>query len=256
MVASGTQSIQRAALILRLIGDHHREGLRLVDLAEQLDIERPTIHRIVKSLMAENLVSQERASRRYHLGQGVVALGFAVTRTFNFRETAQPILEGLAARTGDTYYLNQRIGNEALCLVRTDGVCPIKVYSVGVGDRRPLGVGAGGLAILAAMPVPECEAVLHANEGAMSRYKGLNMRALRGMLDRTRRQGYAHMDVYGFAGVQAIGVPVMSPQAGPVAALSVASIASRFGTKRVEELVEMLKDQARALERLTADFHW
>jgi DNA-binding IclR family transcriptional regulator len=254
--SAGTQSIQRAAMILRRIGNGHDEGVRLVDLAQDLYLERPTVHRIVKSLMAEALVTQDRATRRYHLGQGIVALSFIVNRHFNFQQIAQPMLEDMAQRTGDTFYLNQRIGNEALCLIRTDGHCPIKIYSIGVGDRRPLGVGAGGLAILSAMHPADRESSLNANEQALSKYKGLNKRTILRMIEKTQTLGYAHHDVYGLAGVQSIGIPVMSQHAGPVAALSVASISNRLGTKRVDELVVLLRKNARQLEKMISDYHW
>ncbi|WP_159595625.1 IclR family transcriptional regulator [Hydrogenophaga sp. BPS33] len=254
--SGGTQSIQRAAMILRHIGNGHDEGVRLVDLSNELYLERPTVHRIVKSLMAENLVTQDVTTRRYHLGQGIVALSLIVNRKLNFQQLAQPLLEDMARQTGDTFYLNQRIGNEALCLIRTDGHCPIKIYSVGVGDRRPLGVGAGGLAMLSEMPVAERNACIAANEQALSKYKGLNKRALLRLIEKTKTLGYAHLDVYGLAGVHAVGVPIMSPQGAPVAALSIASISNRLGTKRVEELVVLLRKNARQLEQLISDYHW
>lgn len=254
--SGGTQSIQRAAMILRALGDHHAEGRRLVDLSNALFLERPTVHRILKSLIAEQLVTQDPGSRRYYLGQGIVALGMAVSKNFNLTSVAQPILDELAERTGDTFYLNQRVGNEALCLIRTEGVCPIKIHTIGVGDRRPLGVGAGGLAILSAMAPAERESTLKEIEPSLSKFKGLNRRTLLRLVERTRELGYAYHDVFGFAGVQAVGVAVMSGPAKPIAALSVASIASRLGTRRVDELVTLMRKAARELEKQVADRPW
>ncbi|RZS86667.1 IclR family transcriptional regulator [Pigmentiphaga kullae] len=252
---TGTQSIGRAAAMLRVVAEHNSAGLRLVELSELLSLERPTVHRIARSLVAEGLLFQDE-SRRYHLGHGAVALGLAASKTFNLREITQPILERMARETGDTFYLNQRIGSEAVCLIRTDGACPIKIYSVGVGDRRPLGVGAGGLAILSAMGEAERESLLLSVQSQLGNYKGLTLSTLRRFIRRTHALGYALHDVHGFAGIQAIGVAIISPRSGPVAAVSVASVASCLTIKRTQELVDLLRESARQIERLTENYYW
>lgn len=50
------------------------------------------------------------------------------------------------------------------------GTYPIQILAVQVGTRQPLGVGAGGLALLAALPVEEIEAIIAQLDGALSSY--------------------------------------------------------------------------------------
>jgi DNA-binding IclR family transcriptional regulator len=63
----GTQGIQRAAQILRAVASRGRNGARLIDLSEQTQLEQPTARRILKSLIAEGIIIQDPASRRYML---------------------------------------------------------------------------------------------------------------------------------------------------------------------------------------------
>lgn len=174
---TGTQSIQRAALLLREIAAHNRLGLRLVDLAIRSKLERPTVHRILKSLVAENMVTQNPENRRYFLGQALFEFGLAAAQQFSLRDLCQASLNRIAEKTGDTVFLTLRNGNEAVCIDRKDGAYPIKVFTLNIGDRRPLGVGAGGLAVLAALPPQQIQEIVNditprlANHGGRARLR-------------------------------------------------------------------------------------
>jgi hypothetical protein len=107
---------------------------------------------MLKCLTAENLVSQDPQSRRYYLGPLVFELGITAGPRFNIRDLCADALDRVAAETGDTAFLIIRSGDDSLCVDRREGAFPIKTFTVDVGVRRPLGVGAGSLAILTALP--------------------------------------------------------------------------------------------------------
>src|SRR5690349_17309052 len=65
---SGTQSIERALILMREIAAHNRTGTRLLDLASRTGLQRPTVHRMLKCLTLENMVLQDPESHRYFLG--------------------------------------------------------------------------------------------------------------------------------------------------------------------------------------------
>jgi len=62
------------------------------------------------------------------------------------------LLRAFAEEVGDTVYLVVRSGMEAVCLERIEGPSPVRVLTLDSGSRRPLGLGAGGLAILPRYP--------------------------------------------------------------------------------------------------------
>src|ERR1700712_568460 len=97
--SSGTQSIQRAALLLRLLASHHRTGLRLVELYRKAELERPTAHRILHGLVAERLVMQDQASKRYFLGPLLYEIGLAAAPRSPLRDICHRHLVDLAERT-------------------------------------------------------------------------------------------------------------------------------------------------------------
>jgi DNA-binding IclR family transcriptional regulator len=246
---AGTQSIQRAASLLREIAAHNRAGMRLVDLVSRLGLEQPTVHRMLRSLVAENLVLQEPESRRYFLGQAIYEFGLAAAPRFNLLDVCQASLNRIAAETGDTVFLTGRTGDDAVCLDRKDGEYPIKIYSFTPGERKPLGVGAGGRAILGALPADEMRQIISANARRLSAFEGLTPDALLAHVRGDRERGYTLHDVSGGSEVKALGVVIRNPSGEPIAALSVSGIASRVDGDRRERLVSLLRDEVRVIEK-------
>ena len=66
----GAQSVHRVALLLRAIASSQEAGSRLVHLARQTNLERPTIHRLLRGLIHEGLVDQDPST----VGAGIAVI--------------------------------------------------------------------------------------------------------------------------------------------------------------------------------------
>jgi len=249
---SGTQSIQRAARLLRELAARNRQGMRLIDVAHSSGLQRPTVHRMLKCLAAESLVSQDPQSRRYFLGPLVFELGITAGPRFNIRDLCADALDRIAAETGDTVFLTIRSGDDSLCVDRREGAFPIKTFTVDVGVRRPLGVGAGSLAILTALPEEEIEEIVGRIANRLSAFGRLTAPELLALVKRARKVGYVLNDVRTLSGVAAIGAPIFDASARPIAAISVSAITSRMTLTRQRELAEVLRREIRAIEKKLA----
>lgn len=245
----GTQTVHRVALLLRTIASEESQGTRLVDLARQTNLERPTVHRLLKGLIKEGLVEQQPATRRYCLGHLVFELGLAAVPQLNLRQLCQPAMVRIAERTGDTVFLSTRSGNDVVCLDRKEGSFPIKTLTVDVGNRRPLGVGAGGGALLMALPDEEIEEILASNSRHLSRYANLKVQDVRSMVRRGREIGYMFNDRQVTPGAMSIGLPITVPHGPPIAAISIGAISSRMTAARRQELAATLRREVKELER-------
>jgi len=245
----GTQTVHRAALLLRTIASTDEKGCRLIDLAGQTKLQRPTVHRLLKGLMREGLVDQDPVSRRYDLGHLIYELGLAAIPRFDVRQLCEPALLRIASRTGDTVFLSARSGYDAVCLERKEGSFPIKTLTVDVGTRRPLGIGAGGGALLMALPDAEVEEIIAANAKHFSRYANMKAQDVRAMLKRAREIGYMLNDRQVTPGAMSIGLPITDPYGPPIAAISIGAITTRMEPERRQELAAVLRREVRELER-------
>jgi DNA-binding IclR family transcriptional regulator len=248
---TGTQSIERSLLLLREIAAHNRRGSRLLDLAARTGLQRPTVHRMLKCLAAENMVQQDPETHRYYLGPMVFELGLTAAPRFNLREICHPALARIAEATGDTVFLTQRSGLDAVCLDRHEGAFPIKTFTLEIGMRRPLGVGTGSLAILSALSDEEIERVVEANAPRLPEY-GLTAATLLSQVRHAQKLGYAMREAPGLTGVRSVGQALRNQSGMPFAALSVSTIASRMSEKRAAEVAGLLKSEARQIERQVA----
>lgn len=247
----GSQSIQRALVLLNLVGVLARDrpgGVSLAELTRVSGRPKASVRRVLVALLAEGYVEQDPATTCYRLGLQAGVLGeLAGHRTDDLGETSTDSLIRIADASTDTAFLTVRHGSYGVCTRRQEGPGPIRNYALAVGDRHPLGIGAGSLAVLSALPDAEVEEVLAATATTRSHYPGFDDEALRRLVARSRRDGYALNDGLVIAGSWAIGAAVLDAAGRPVAALSVASIAERFDTERRDELGALLRSEARAV---------
>ncbi len=245
--SDGTQSIQRVVALLRELTTSSRRGASCAELASRTGIDRTTAHRMLQRLSSEDLLAYDEDTRRYSFGRLAYDIGLAASERFDLAQLCKPTLARIAEDTGDTVFLMVRSGDDAVCADRAMGSYPIKTFVVDLGTRRPLGIGAGSLAILGALPADVADLVMGRNAGRISGYAQMSSAQLREMMLQTRQAGYVAMDVVGVAGVRAVGVAVMTASGRPVAALSVAAIAARMTPDREQELVKILRRESDAL---------
>lgn len=245
---SGTQSIHRTARILRELATADGSGMRLVDIAQRTGLEHPTAHRILKRLMVEGFVAQRRDTRIYTLGPLVYELGLAAARRYDIRSACNDALERLAQETGDSVFLNVRSGQEAVCVDRKEGWFPIKTLVYEVGTRRPLGVGAGGIALMLPLSDEEVRQIMAENAHRIAAYGRLNPGNVMEMYRTSKALGYGVTEELAVPGVSAVAVPVSIDQGAAYAAISVVAIISRMSDERKEHLVTLLRSEVAKLE--------
>src|SRR5690606_32645412 len=169
--------VSRAMEILRLVACGQEIGVRLTDLVQMSGLSRPTVHRLLKTLLAEGAVEQDELSRRYRIGHEMILLGIARTRRFPLLHIAGSGVEHIAQTVCDTAFLSIRHALDSVCIGRHTGHHPIQVLSINVGARRPLGVGVSGLALLSCLDKTEAESIAIANEKRLS-FHGLTPESL------------------------------------------------------------------------------
>lgn len=245
---AGTQSIQRAAAVLRTLALHSQAGARMADIARETGLERPTAHRFLQGLIAEGLAYQHPVSRRYLPGPLLYELGLSAEPRFRIQDLAQPALKLLAEETGDTVFLAVRAGPDALCIDRKEGSFPIKAFPIDVGTRIPLGVGAGGLAMLAALPEEETQSILAYNVARLANFGDLTIAELAGLVAAARKRGYA-INPTRAPGVAAFGLAIRNPDGGLAGSISIAAIESRLPPDRIDKLARLIRSEIRKLEK-------
>jgi DNA-binding IclR family transcriptional regulator len=246
--SSGIQSLERGVQVLRAVAELKRNGARLADIVERTGLSKTTAYRILQTLVTTGFIDQEESTGLFYLGLDLVSLALMAANRHGLIDLISPCMERLAERTGDTVYFNIRNRYAAICVERVEGSFPIRTLTLNRGDRRPLGVGAGNLAMLAFLPDDEVRDIVDHNSAEIATFGNLDAASVLDLVAQTRLQGYAFNDGRIIVGMSAVGVPVMGSDHTPVAALSVAAVTERMRSERRSNIVAWLTSEATLVE--------
>lgn len=238
---SGTQSLRRGLDILRILAGDHSRGLRMGDVIERSGLERSTAHRLLTCLCEEQFAERDPATRRYHLGLASMQLGFDTAQRLPLVDTYRLLMQRIARVCGDTVFLIARQGDSAICLHREEGSFPVRITTTIVGSVRPLGIGAGGTAILAQLDESDVERIHAAHRTAFDAAH-LPLATLQRTVTQTRRRGFSETINAITSGITAVGMAIPNGGELPFAALSIGAISPRMNTQRRGELGHLLRE--------------
>lgn len=239
-----TTSLQKACRLLRVLSD--ARNTRLTDLAMAAGVDKASALRLLDTLAAEGFIERDPDTKAFTLGPEWLALRAASVRRIDPRASVRPALIRLAQAFEDTTILSVPSGWESVCLELRPGTFPIRANYLDVGSRRPLGVGAGSLALLAALPDAEVEATLHAIAPALKRYPRISAAMLLREVESTRARGYAVLLDVVVERMGGIAIALPDPDGYPLGAISIAALNERI-TEREPALARALRREAEAV---------
>ncbi|MBB1255665.1 IclR family transcriptional regulator [Streptomyces sp. OF3] len=239
--SGGVQSLERAFDLLERMADAGGE-VGLSELSSSSGLPLPTIHRLMRTLVACGYVRQQ-PNRRYALGPRLIRLGESASRLLG--TWARPYLARLVEETGETANMALLDGDEVVYVAQVPSRHSMRMFTE-VG-RRVLPHSTGvGKALLADAPAEEVRALLArtgmpaATERTITTPDGFLA-----ALEITRDRGFALDDNEQEIGVRCIAVPV--PDSPTAAAISVSGPAGRVTDTATEKIVPLLQEVAREL---------
>jgi DNA-binding IclR family transcriptional regulator len=236
-------SLAKAIRLLPIVAERNATGVTLSTVARKANLTTATARRLLQGLVDGGLLSFDPYSKIYTLGIGLFDLAGASGSPRQFdavRMELRPALAETAAITGETAYVTVPFGDEALCIDTATGSYPLSANTLKVGSRRPLGVGAGSAAILAALPDDACDHLIASNSEVYGRYGDLTVAEVRRMVRHWREHRYLVNNSIIIPDVSAIAVAVFDRSDRLKAGLSVSALKSRLGSARRKEIVEVM----------------
>ena len=239
------QSLERAIKVLKFVA-YSQEPVSLTTLARAVQLSPSTTHRIVAVLLESRLLSHPASRRLLAPGYELYRMGQSAGLHFTIASIALPFMRELAEVTQDTVFLTIVEGNESVCIERVEGDFPTKVLTLDVGVRRPLGVGAGSQALLAALPDARVQQVI--DDPTLRRAEiapTLTDEAMWEIVRRVREVGYALSYGSIVPGMGALSICECDEDGQPLFAISLSALKSRLEGERLKWLLSLLKDTLR-----------
>ena len=239
--SGGVQSVERSLELLELMADASGD-VTLSQLAASSGLPAPTIHRLLRTLVARGYVRQE-PSRRYALGPRLIRLGESASRMLG--SWARPHLTALMDTLGETANLALLDGDEAVYVAQVPSRHSMRMFTE-VGRHVALHCTGVGKALLTERTDEQVSALL-ARTGMPARTPRTITEPDKMLeeLAAIRARGYSVDEGEQEIGVRCVAVTV--PDTPTPTAISVSGPAARVTDDLVDDAVPLLHQAAQKL---------
>lgn len=255
--------LEKSLSIVELLVDHPA-GMAVSSIASATDQPVSGVHRTLQELTRLGYVRQTQAQGNYALTIKLPAMGLGFLARAGITDVTQPVLDSLAADSGELIRLSVIDGDNLIWVAVAQGATRGLRYDPGQeqGVAVHLASSAGGKAWLSSMSDEEALTRVSA-QGLVRQADGIGPNAPRSLtvllqhLAEARARGYAiAVDSY-LPGMAAMAVPVRFHGDGQVlGCLSIAGPAVRMSSERMAELAPRLQEAAAELGEAAAGSHY
>jgi DNA-binding IclR family transcriptional regulator len=248
------QSVDRAARILKVLASGPRR-LGVSEIADRLELTRPTVHGLLQTLQAHGFVEQDRDSDKYQLGAGLLQLGNSYLDLNELRSRSLVHAERLASRADAAVRVGVMHGANVVVVhhvFRPDSTLQI----LEVGAQLPLHASALGKAMLAYLSDDAIHDLL-AEPLPRLTSRTLTPAALRDELSDTRERGFAREKDEAILGESSIASPIFDHSGHAVGAIGVVGDTERIMPRGVpKQLASAVAEAARGISRELGANRW
>lgn len=243
-----TRAVDRAArMLLALASGTPRLGVS--EISELVDVPKPTVYTMLRTLERHGLVTQEIEGGKYALGPAVLQLGNAYLDGSELRARSVPWADMLARQTGEAVWVGVLSGRDVVVVhhaFRPDDLVQI----LEVGAAVPWHACALGHAIVSGLDDDVRKTLLADPLPQLTGRTLTDPEALREALVATRDRGYAVEDQEATLGDAGLAAPVSDWSGRVVGALGIVGPADRLlAPDRRPRLADAVRSTARALSR-------
>ena len=237
------QTVERALDVLYLF--HKYNGITLSFVAEEMNMSTTVAYRLLYTLADSGFLRQEKASKKYYLGEKSLLLGYSAIRSQELEKTAYPIMKRLMDKCGLSVILTSLTDMQSLCVEKIEAEDDLQL-SMRVGGIYPLHKGASNRPLLAYMEREKADGYIEALD-----MKAEEKERLKREMEEVRRRGYDYTKGLLSPGLFSIGFPVFGIRNKLVCCISIGGYC--FDMKE-EQLTLYLRETGAAAGELSRLF--
>lgn len=220
-----------------------RPELGLSEVARLAGLDKATVHRMLSTLAKHGFVEQDIHSKLYRLG--AAPLRYARIRESSFPTAAliEPILQQLAADTGETCHASLIAGGGLATVGVVAGRKALHV-TLDAGERLPYHATASGIVCLAFLSDRQRQAILGRKLSTYTEQTMINPEQVQQAVLKARAAGYAVADQTYEADVYGIAAPIFDAGGHACGAVAVATPAARMTREMRNHIVQRVLSAA------------
>jgi DNA-binding IclR family transcriptional regulator len=240
-------SVANAIRLTKAFSEHEFE-MGISALAGRLGLAKSTVHRLATTLVAYDILEQNRESGKYRLGLALFELGTLVRRKMDVASESRQQMSALLEMTGETVQLAVLDHLSVLYIRILESRQSVRMSST-VGARAPAYCTSVGKALLA---FQSPEVVRQVIDNGLRRFTPNTItttEALQEDLASVRAKGCAIDDEESEVGLRCVAAPIRDHTGHVVAALSVSAPIQRMTKKAMQTTVPTVIAAAEAISR-------
>ena len=246
-----SSALEKSLNVLELMS-RHPEGVPVSLVADTLDMPVSGAHRVLKELARLGYIRQKRNQGDYVLTIKLAALGLNFLGRAGVVDIAQPILDRLAAESGELIRLGVLENERIIYVANAQGATMGLRYDPGPeqGTALHLSNSSGGLCYLATLSDEDALRIVSEQGLLPTVFQPIkntprSLQELLSLLAETRERGYGLMVNSYHEGMAAMAVPVRYDGTGDVVGiLSIAGPEARMSREKIDALVPALEAAA------------
>jgi IclR family KDG regulon transcriptional repressor len=242
------QSVSHALDILESF-TRTEDELGVTELSKRLALHKNNVFRLLATLENRGYIEQNRDTEHYRLGPKTLQIGSIFVEQRECRRQARPVLEDLAAGTGETAVVAVLRGNKVIYMDGVETDRTVRAVSR-VGAIFPAFCTAVGKIQLANLSAIDVERLYPEQALNAMTERGIKTRdALQAELKLTAQRGYALENEETEADVRGIAAPVRDFSKKVIAAIGVIAPASRLTDERLDKggIIRLIQESGWAL---------
>lgn len=222
----------------------------LTQIAEHLELNKSTAHRVVSSLIYMGYVRQNQDTGHYEATFKLVDMANAIIEKIDVIGKVRPHLQRLMEESGETVHFVRMEGTECTYIDKVESDQNNVRMVSHIGSSIPFYRSAVGKAIASSMPRDEVRTLWDACRiERMTPYTITNFDDFMDTLEEVRRKGYALDNEENEIGVRCIGTALDLGDPNGHYAVSISVPIARMDNDRIRELSEMILVAREAIEK-------
>ncbi len=225
------------------------------DLARRTGQTKNQTFRLLQTLVAEGIVTQNPSTRGYALGIRLIELGAAAQSRSVLAIVARPILDAMTITAGERITIGQLTSDFSTVLLDSREVGPRPRDRYPAGTRFALHAGAGTKLLLAFSGPDYLDEYIRAASPLrrVTRFTLTQPSQLREECERIRQNGYSISCRDLDPDLCSVAVPVRDQSGGVLASVSISSPADQFGDDVRSRSLDRLLQAADAISARIAE---
>lgn len=244
--SEGVRAVTRALAILKAFSVEDAE-LSAAELLARLDLSKPTLYRLIYTLIENGFLMADGDPQRFRLGPEVARMVHVWTSTLDLPRLLAPAMRELWQSTGETISVFVQNSDQRTSIAELPSLQPLS-FKRGVGYSERIVLGASGRAILAHIDTPP-QVLAH-----YLREAGLDPAKYQKDLERVHRDGYAVSRSELLPGAVSVAAPFFIGPGKVGGCIAVFGPEARMSTARVKEISSQLLMKTREVSAIFGVF--